>query len=92
MVPLDLLVHVPIRSVEGSLCACTCSSATPESRSATILDTIVCSVNAQVSECIRSVTGWGVCSVVGGEVVESAVVSGSHGVARRLLLGLECAV
>jgi hypothetical protein len=40
-VAFDLLLHVPIKSVAGTLCACTCKSATPESSSAAILDTIV---------------------------------------------------
>jgi hypothetical protein len=40
-VEFDLLLHVPTRSVTGTVCACTFKSATPESSSAASPDNIV---------------------------------------------------
>jgi hypothetical protein len=55
-VPFDLLVHVPTRSGAAMAWACTCKSATPESRSAANPATIVRVRCVRLSECIRSVT------------------------------------
>jgi hypothetical protein len=54
-VEFDLLLHVPMSCGSGTPCACTCSSATPESSSAAILDTIVCLCMKDANERVYAV-------------------------------------